>query len=126
VSSDTGPVKPISGMWQNAQASLRFTESLLVIEHRLYQAAHSVAPRYLAVRPLRSKFLPRCIDLCLDFRNFLQSSERKRSLACCPQTAALPTVVTMAMAAAAIRAFMRRNPVSRTSLVPFLTRPQPP
>ena len=29
LSSDTGPVKPVDGMWQNAQASLRFTESCL-------------------------------------------------------------------------------------------------
>jgi uncharacterized membrane protein len=55
-SSDTGPVNPTSGMWQKAQASLRFTESWSVSffrEHRaLLACALAMAAGFALRRPL--------------------------------------------------------------------------
>ena len=68
--SDTGPVKPVSGVWQKAQASLRFTENL-VVQHRLAEQFDLLG---LIVRrrgqPLGGLRLD-AVDLGLDLRYFL-------------------------------------------------------
>ena len=78
-SSDTGPVKPISGMWQKAQASLRFTESCL--SYSINLPSNSICWTFRRhCKPLDRLGL-NTVDLGLDLRNFLQRLRREHCAA---------------------------------------------
>ena len=76
-SSDTGPVKPVSGIWQKAQASLRYTDKFLSYSISLTEQFDLLD---LIVRR-RRKPLDRlrfdAVNLGLDLRNFLERLRRE-------------------------------------------------
>ena len=70
LSSEIGPVNPVSGMWQKAQASLRFTESCL--SYSIALPSSSICCTWLSGGAAsRRAFAFDAIDLGLDLRDFL-------------------------------------------------------